>query len=219
MNLLAGIQAVTFDVGGTLIEPWPSVGQVYAEVAARHGLPSPSPAVLDRNFAAAWQTRGEFNYSKAAWFGLVRRTFATEAGTLPATFLEAVYDRFADPAVWRIYADVLPALEGLAAREIDLGVISNWDERLRPLLADLKLERYFTVVVVSCEVGFTKPSPVIFEQALRALGLPGQAVLHVGDSPHEDVAGARATGLRAVRLDRRGAGGGGGLGSLLELSG
>jgi hypothetical protein len=35
---LSGIRAVTFDVGGTLIEPWPSVGRVYAEVAARHGV-------------------------------------------------------------------------------------------------------------------------------------------------------------------------------------
>jgi hypothetical protein len=33
------IRAVSFDVGGTLIEPWPSVGRAYAEVAARHARP------------------------------------------------------------------------------------------------------------------------------------------------------------------------------------
>src|SRR5580700_10426449 len=44
------IRAVTFDVGGTLIEPWPSVGRVYAEVAARHGL-EVAAEDLDRQFA------------------------------------------------------------------------------------------------------------------------------------------------------------------------
>ena len=41
------IQAVTFDVGGTLIEVWPSVGQVYAEVAARNGVKGLSAAIVE----------------------------------------------------------------------------------------------------------------------------------------------------------------------------
>ena len=35
---MENVKAVTFDVGGTLIEPWPSVGHAYAEVAQRHGV-------------------------------------------------------------------------------------------------------------------------------------------------------------------------------------
>ncbi len=42
------IRAVTFDVGGTLIEPWPSVGHVYAEVAARHGVAAIDVATLNQ---------------------------------------------------------------------------------------------------------------------------------------------------------------------------
>src|SRR5512133_1823564 len=61
------LQAITFDVGGTLLEPWPSVGHVYAEVAARHGLPGLAPEALNRQFHAAWRALPEFHYTRAEW--------------------------------------------------------------------------------------------------------------------------------------------------------
>jgi len=198
----SAIQAVTFDVGGTLIEPWPSVGHVYAAVAAEHGVAGLEPEQLNRNFTAAWRAKGNFDHNQAAWFDLVRRTFGEWETQLPPGFFPAVYQRFESPAVWRIYDEVVPALEALAARDLRLAVVSNWDERLRPLLDRLGLSRYFECLVVSCEVGFTKPSPVIFEHALRRLGLPPESVLHVGDREQEDVVGALAAGLSA-RLIRR----------------
>ena len=58
------------------------------------------------------------------------------------------------------------------------------------------------VVVVSSEAGAAKPDPAPFRQALDRLGLPVDAVWHVGDSP-EDVAGAAAAGIPCVLLQRR----------------
>ena len=200
------IQAISFDVGGTLIEPWPSVGHVYAAMAGRFGVHGVAVEMLNRRFAAAWQAKRDFDYSEAAWFDLVRQTFGEHAAQLPGDYFPALYEHFAQPDAWRIYDDVLPALDELATRGIRLAIISNWDERLHPLLERLKLHGFFEAVIVSCEVGFTKPSPVIFELALRKLGLPAGAVLHVGDSRREDAEGARAAGLRALHLNRRGAG-------------
>jgi FMN phosphatase YigB (HAD superfamily) len=57
------IRAVTFDVGGTLIEVWPSVGHVYAEVAAWHGVKGLSAELSDRRFAAAWRATRQFSHS------------------------------------------------------------------------------------------------------------------------------------------------------------
>ena len=71
---------------------------------------------------------------------------------------------------------------------------------------------------MSHDIGFTKPSPVIFEQALRKLGLPPEAVLHVGDRRSEDFDGACAAGMSAVLLDRRAASGDHTVSSLKELS-
>src|SRR5581483_2268722 len=76
MNRLSHIQAVTFDVGGTLIKPWPSVGHVYAEVAARHGVKRLQPEALDRQFAAAWRRLRNFNHGREEWAALVDQTFA-----------------------------------------------------------------------------------------------------------------------------------------------
>jgi putative hydrolase of the HAD superfamily len=199
------IQAVTFDVGGTLIEVWPSVGHVYAEAAARHGIKRLSARALDRRFKAAWRAATNFRHSRSDWAALVDATFRGLTDRPPSqTFFAELYDRFAEPDAWRIYKDVIPTLEGLMARGLRLGVISNWDERLRPLLGRLKLAGYFEVIIVSREVGSPKPSRGIFEHAVRKLGLPPEAVLHVGDSLAMDVSGARGAGLQALLLHRAG---------------
>ena len=208
------IQAVTFDVGGTLIEPWPSVGHVYAEVAARHGLKNFSPEQLNARFKTAWRARQTFRHSRNEWDALVTEVFA---GPTPPGFFAELYDRFAEPDAWHIYEDVLPALDLLASRKIKLAVISNWDERLRPLLRKLKLDRYFKTFSISLEIGFPKPSPVIFEHAAKALGLPARSILHVGDSPEMDIAGATAAGFHALQI-HRGRSSPGGIHSLAELA-
>jgi|SRR5579859_1090523 len=203
MSPFTNIRAITFDVGGTLIQPWPSVGHVYAEVAMRHGFTDPSAEKLNRQFAAAWRKLTNFNHTREEWAALVDQTFAGAPGPPPSrTFFPELYERFAGAGAWRIFDDVLPALDALAAAGIQLAVISNWDERLRPLLKQLGLAKYFETVVVSCEVGFPKPSPVIFEHAARRLGLSPDLILHVGDSPEADVLGAKSAGFHALLLDR-----------------
>ncbi len=196
------IKAVTFDAGGTLLEPWPSVGHIYAEVAAGFGVRDADPAQLNQQFVAAWRAKRGFDYSRAAWLDLVERSFAGLAEPLPDGFFPAVYERFTEPDAWHVFDDVLPTLDALAQHGTRLAVVSNWDERLEPLLARLGLRDRFEVVVVSCHAGFTKPAPGIFAAALERLGLPPEATLHVGDSLIEDVTGARAAGLHA-RLIRR----------------
>lgn len=203
MNPFAYIRAVTFDVGGTLIQPWPSVGHVYAEIAGRHGLKNLPIEKLNQQFAAAWRAKKNFQHTRQDWERIVDETFAGLCATPPSrTFFADLYERFARPSAWRVYEDVLPVLEALTTRQMRMAIISNWDERLRPLLGTLALDRYFETLVISCEVGASKPSSVIFSQAVERLGLPSSAILHVGDSWDEDVRGARAAGLRALHIER-----------------
>jgi putative hydrolase of the HAD superfamily len=87
-----------------------------------------------------------------------------------------------------------------------LAVVSNfdytpmaWHILEREAVADL-----FETVVVSDEVGWRKPSPVIFELALRRMGTaPGDA-LFVGDRADIDVAGAQGVGMAAAWINRDG---------------
>lgn len=198
------IRAVTFDIGGTLIEPWPSVGHVYAEVAGRFGHHDLETTALNRQFIDAWKARREFDYSKESWRELVGQTFAGLSPEPPGLeCFEAMYAAFAEPQSWRMFDDVLAVLHALRQRGFRLGVISNWDERLRPLLDRLQLSACFDAIIISHEAGCTKPAPEIFRQAATALGAPPSSILHVGDSTKEDFEGASAAGYQAVLLDRR----------------
>jgi putative hydrolase of the HAD superfamily len=85
-----------------------------------------------------------------------------------------------------------------------LAVVSNWDERLGPLLEVLDLSRHFDVVVSSHSCGVTKPAREIFQHTAERLALPVAEVLHIGDSRAEDFDGARAVGMAALWLDRSG---------------
>jgi putative hydrolase of the HAD superfamily len=214
------IKAVTFDVGGTLIEPWPSVGDVYAGVAARHGLKTFSPEQLNARFKAAWKARQSFEYSRQDWAALVDEVFDIPRSSPPSVnFFPELYEQFAEPGAWRIFDDVRPALDGLRAQGVRLAMISNWDERLRGLLHKLELDSYFETFAISCEIGFAKPSPVIFRRAAAEMDLWPSAILHVGDNFEMDVEGAKAAGFHALQIRRSSEKGGGEIiHSLVELA-
>jgi putative hydrolase of the HAD superfamily len=197
------IRAVTFDVGGTLIEPWPSVGHIYAEVAAENGITGLSPEELSHRFGEAWSKIKPQRYSRDEWAALVDATFAGLTPEPPSrTFFPALYDRFNEPRCWRVFDDVLPALITLKMSGLRLAMISNWDERLRPLLARLELLPCFEECLISCEAGAAKPDRRIFLAAAERLKLKPNEVLHVGDSQREDMAGALAAGFHALLIDR-----------------
>ena len=196
------IQAITFDAGGTLIEPWPSVGHVYAEVANRHGK-EVSPEELNRRFISAWRKRKNFDYSSQAWARLVDEVFSDLTTEPPSrTFFDELYERFAQADTWRVFDDVEPTLKALHERGIRLAVLSNWDERLRPLLEELELGQWFEEVYISLEIGWAKPDERIFEVAAKGLGLARDEILHAGDSLKEDVRGALNTGWQSRHLVR-----------------
>jgi putative hydrolase of the HAD superfamily len=92
-------------------------------------------------------------------------------------------------------------LEALARRGLALGAVSNsmfagpvltWE------LARHGLARPLRFVMSSADYGLKKPHRSIFETALARLGLPAEAVWHVGDSFTNDVVGSADAGLRAV---------------------
>lgn len=202
--LVRSIKAITWDVGGTLLTPWPSVGHVYAEVAAEHGFTGADPEMLNRQFAEAWKARQHFDHTRAAWADLVRKTFygLDAAKNQEISFFDAVYERFTRASAWRLFDDVVPTLQALRENGLQMAVVSNWDERLHPLLAELNLTRFFEVVCVSLEVGHHKPAPQIFLSAVAAMGLKPEECLHIGDTQKEDTVGASAAGLPSLLIKR-----------------
>jgi putative hydrolase of the HAD superfamily len=186
-----------------LIEPWPSVGAIYSQVAAERALGNFAPELITRRFIGVWNRRQGFEHTKAAWQDVVREVFAdlVAPAAIPDLF-EAIYARFASGKSWRVPPDVEPCLKALRGRRVKLLVISNFDERLALILEDLGLARNFEHIIASGPLGVHKPSPDIFRAASKRVGLPPNRLLHVGDSPHEDLEGARQAGWAAVLVNR-----------------
>jgi HAD superfamily hydrolase (TIGR01549 family) len=86
-----------------------------------------------------------------------------------------------------------------------LGIISNFaiPECVVKLLKGSKIYELFDVVVVSGAVNKRKPSPEIFEGALKMLGVSASEAVFVGDTVDADVEGPKAVGMKVVYIERR----------------
>lgn len=211
------IRAVSFDAGNTLIYCDPTPPELYAAALSDLGR-RVTPADVAPVFAAVWEERqrqaapGADRYAVADggargwWGGFLVEVVARLGHDAPwQQLLDRLWDDFARPDVWHVYPDAVPTLERLAAAGLRLAVTSNWDERLPDILAALGLDRHFEVLTVSHLEGVEKPAREIFERTVARLGVAAGEVVHVGDSPREDYAGALDAGLQPVLVDRQGA--------------
>jgi putative hydrolase of the HAD superfamily len=145
------------------------------------------------------------NDDKGWWRELVGHVFDQVAPSVNEldrdNFFEVAYEHFAEAGVWELYPEVPEVLEQLRPR-FQLGVISNFDGRLRFILQHLGISNYFSYIFISSELGADKPDPEIFHRALKIMNLNADEVLHVGDDPERDWQAAAAAGLLVFRLDR-----------------
>ena len=107
---------------------------------------------------------------------------------------------------FRAFGDAAPTLAELRALAVRLVCVSNWDYSLPDVLARVGLADELDGVVTPAAVGARKPDPRLFEAALEVAGCAADEALHVGDTPTEDVEGAKAAGIRALLIDRDGGG-------------
>jgi len=209
------VRAVFFDVGNTLLYPYPSVATVCHEVFAAAGHARDVDDIerlmplVDDFYEAAYARDDTFwtdeERTSEVWVGmysLLARKLGIEDDA--ESLARRVYEEFGDPARWMAYADVRPAFERLRERGLALGIISNWDRRLESILASLGLTEMLDTVVSSAVVGLRKPDPRIFEHACEAVGVAGHEAVHVGDHHYADVLGASSAGLYPVLIDRHG---------------
>ena len=87
-----------------------------------------------------------------------------------------------------------------AQRQCRVGLISNFTHApvIYKSLKTLGISEFFTVVAVSEEVGWRKPSGRIFQHTLNRLKIEENEAVYIGDSPIEDIKGAEQAGLKTV---------------------
>lgn len=192
------LRAVFVDAVGTLMRPREPVGMTYARYARTHGLRL-DPAVVDARFRAALREAAgsQEGDGRRYWRPVVEAAL----GTADPALFEFIYQHYAQPRAWWVDLDALRTLGAIARTGVRLGIISNFDTRLRDLWARLALDRMFSVLVCSAEVEVEKPDPWIFHLACRAAGVAPREALHIGDDPLRDVEGASRAGLVGLLYD------------------
>jgi len=202
---LTKLRAVLFDVDFTLCRPGPELSaERYARIAERHGVAIDVSRYDDAREAAALNLKRhpELLHDDTVWHRFTEEIFVRMGGPEEiasecATEIEQGWEVSEN---FELFEDALPVLEELRAAELRLGLVSNGIRDLDEFVAHHRLD--VDAIVGSRAHGYVKPHPTIFQSALRQLGVDAPAAVMVGDSLEEDIAGARALGMRAILIDR-----------------
>lgn len=210
------IRVVFFDAADTLFHVRGSVAEMYLHHAAQFGFhQKPDSATkIAESFRRAFQEAPPpvFAVTEPAqikqserlwWFDIVHNVFY-RVGMFQRfdEFFEQVFQAFEDHRSWRLFPETTAVLAQLKARNLELGIISNFDSRLFTVMRGLGIADSFDTVTISSLAQAAKPAPKIFHLALEKHAVDAEEALHVGDSLREDVEGAKKVGLHTVLLNR-----------------
>jgi HAD superfamily hydrolase (TIGR01549 family) len=201
------IQAVLFDLDFTLAKPGPDLGpEGYQRMGRRFGLEL-EPSLYKEARAKAVEglhKHPDFRHDEEIWVAFTERIIRGMGGNSDRAYECAVEMTRA----WEhahnfdLFDDVLPVLTDLRERGLKLGLVSNTGRDVDEFLAHHNLR--IDAALSSRIHGKVKPHPTIFQAVLDRLGVVAEQSAMVGDSPEDDLEGARGLGMRAFLVDREG---------------
>ena len=214
---------VLFDFGGTLLDYTPCIRLVFSRVAKILGAEvSPDdPRIQEgiRQQQTAFVALGvpEAKLTRDHMHSLNRHildAMGLDYGHVPKDRLMKTISEEFDRSFelgenFQLYPSTKETLERLHSTGLKIALLSNCPAWLgtarRNVMKRLGILKYFNAIILSGEVGVSKPKREVFEITLKEIGIenPGQ-VIHVGDSPFSDVQGARNAGLIPVLFDPQG---------------
>jgi len=205
------IQAVLFDLGGTLVDERDFSG--WSEWARGVGI-EVGPDELAHAFQeveeqldlAPLELSGQASVVER-WRRILALAAQRDVGTETAARFVALRGLGREHPVF-LYSDVRRCLDQLHGHRRRLAVVSNStsEAAVRRILDRVGILNYFERVVSSGSEGVSKPDPEIFRRALARLGLSAPEALYVGNLPRTDAVAARNAGLHSVWLHRDGTG-------------
>jgi putative hydrolase of the HAD superfamily len=213
------IRALLLDALGTLVELEPPAPYLKDALGGISDADAERAIAAEMSYYRAHLQEGRDAESLAA---LRRRCAQVLRDALPQLDrrpdLDGLVAVLLDSLHFRAFPDAPEALKAARARGLRLVVVSNWDCSLPDVLARVGLAPLLDGVVASAPAGARKPEAEIFERALSLAGVAPSEAMHLGDSPLEDVEGARAAGITPVLLRRDGASGPPGVTTIASLA-
>jgi putative hydrolase of the HAD superfamily len=200
------LEAVVFDVDFTLAKPGPDLGpEGYRRLGGRFGLEL-DPARYDdarREAIATLKRHPELDHDEEVWTLFTERIIVGMGGAGDTYACALEMTRAWERAEhFELFEDALPVLDELRGYALKLALLSNTGRNLDEFVAHHGIE--VDAILTSRVHGKTKPHETIFRALLDELRVQPAAAAMVGDDPSDDVAGARAVGMRAWLVDRDG---------------
>ncbi|WP_114961193.1 HAD family hydrolase [Tritonibacter mobilis] len=181
-DILDGIGLVCFDLFGTLVE-----------ITDRR-----RPFVSLRRHMALDKVEKMRRLAMTTDLALEEIDEAIRGGATVAKIVAARTDIAHEVASSRLRTGV-PQM--LSALPVPYGICSNLSTDYVPAIQRFaELKPAFTIM--SCEVGYMKPDPEIYELVVAAAGVPRNKILFIGDTPSADIDGPRGAGMRAIHVDQ-----------------
>lgn len=209
MKFLSSVKAVFLDADDTLFFVSPGVAEIYARICADHGLHVPVEK-LRSSLPITWSGfRAEYenvanNYEtfpgreREMWRKFSILAIEKFHPTPPTSLLDEIYDEFAKERSRRLFPGVVEFLQHLKTTGYKIGLLSNNDERMMPLLDELGLSHYFDEILPTALIGFKKPASLAYERAALRIGSAPEEILYIGDSLEHDYHGARNANWNAI---------------------
>jgi putative hydrolase of the HAD superfamily len=233
MSSAAEFKVALFDATGTLMNLAEAPGKTYSRIAAAHGVPCPSSEELDARFRGVIGDTPPVEYAgprsadaatreMAWWREVVARVFgegATHSGFNEC--FDALYAHYGRGKAWALYPEALPTIDALKRDGWTVGVLSNFDSRLEPVLTDLGVFQASDFFVLPRDSGLIKPDPGQPPPLPLPHMMPCAVALQRNPAALYPASPTRAgldpcvgpTGRRGVRLCAPSSGGGGRAGS------
>ncbi|MDH5200044.1 MAG: HAD family hydrolase [Candidatus Bathyarchaeota archaeon] len=210
------IEAVLFDCWGTLLQA-PSLMRRGASVEIFHRSLSRDCVEIDfEAFSEAYEEEAsrqhqaaELDYHELDYAQRIDSALQ-EIGFQHPRRRQIVQKAWEDYlAEWPRQSTPYDETQGLLASlrgRYKLGLITNfWDgPTAREVFQMFGFDEVFDSMVISGELGFRKPNPLLFRRALSELGVPPESAVMVGDTFLADVVGPKNLGIRAILIDADG---------------
>ena len=202
---MSELRAVLFDVDFTLAKPGPDLGpEGYARLGERFGLRLDPSRYEDarRRAVEELERHPELDHDEETWVVFTERIIRGMGGDGDRAYecAVAMTQAWEHAHNFELFDDALPTLAALREHGLKLALVSNTGRDLDAFIAHHGIDVDFAL---SARVhGKTKPHASIFRAVLERLEVEPEQAAMVGDSPEDDLGGARALGIRAFLLDR-----------------
>ena len=199
------VKAIFFDVGNTLL--FPNRERIHAPLTKRGILPDADllrdlECRTKNQFDGMMTTNGSTDHS---FWWLFYSHLLSETGLHDNAIRDQLVASIRNSGNWdTIRPGTAEQLRDIGKR-YPIAVISNADGRIEDVLRRCGIARCFRTITDSGLVGYEKPHPEIFRQALKSMNAAPEDSLYVGDVYSVDYLGATGAGMQAVLMDIPGA--------------